>query len=121
MKRDISSRADIDKIVNLFYEKVKSDEIIGHFFTNVIKVDWDKHIPKMSEFWENVLFYTGDYEGNPLETHRNIHARENTNAEHFDRWQQLFDEVINKYYAGPNVEKMKQHARAIAAVMQQKI
>ncbi|HOZ86056.1 MAG TPA: group III truncated hemoglobin [Niabella sp.] len=121
MKRDISTRADIEKIVNLFYEKVKSDELISHFFTNVINVDWEKHLPKMCDFWENVLLYTGDYEGNPLDTHRSIHTRHSTQAEHFDRWQQLFDEVIMQSFAGPLAEKMKQHAKAIAAVMQQKM
>ncbi|TXI31567.1 MAG: group III truncated hemoglobin [Niabella sp.] len=67
MKKDITNRYDIEKVVNLFYEKVKTDKLIGHFFTEVVKVNWRIHLPKMVSFWENVLLYSGNYEGSPLD------------------------------------------------------
>ena len=32
MKKDILNKKDIEKLVNLFYEKVKKDITISHFF-----------------------------------------------------------------------------------------
>ncbi|MBX2921891.1 MAG: group III truncated hemoglobin [Chitinophagaceae bacterium] len=121
MKPDIASRADIEKVVHLFYDKVKTDDTIGFFFTKVVPIDWDKHFSVMCAFWENVLFYTGEYEGNPLVTHRKINQKYPTNTQHFARWMELFNEAVDTLFAGPNADQMKQHAKAIAAVMQLKL
>ncbi|MBX3254547.1 MAG: group III truncated hemoglobin [Chitinophagaceae bacterium] len=121
MKPDIASRADIEKVVHLFYDKVKTDEVISFFFFKVIPIDWEQHMSVMCSFWENVLFFTGHYEGNPLVTHRRIHQRHPTQAEHFNRWLVLFNETVDSLFSGPNTDKMKQHAKSIAAVMQQKL
>jgi len=56
MKEDISNRNDIERLVMVFYDNVKKNESIGFFFWQVVKVDWDKHIPIMVDFWEYVLF-----------------------------------------------------------------
>lgn len=121
MMPDITTRKDIEKVVDLFYKKVRSDAVIGRFFTKVVAVNWEQHLPLMYTFWENVLFYTGEYEGNPIVTHRRIHEQYATRPEHFLRWLTLLDNSVDHYFSGPNAEKMKQHARAIATVMMQKI
>ncbi len=121
MKPDISGREDIERVVHLFYEKIKTDPRINFFFTRVVPINWEKHLPLMCDFWENVLFYTGNYEGNPLVAHRALHARHPTSGEHFELWLQLFEETVDTYFEGINADKMKQHAGAIALVMQQKI
>jgi hemoglobin len=51
-KKDITTRSDLEKVVDVFYEKIKLDEILKHMFTNV---HWRKHLPVMYDFWENVL------------------------------------------------------------------
>lgn len=121
MKTDIKKIADVERVVNEFYSKIKEDDLLSTFFTNVVPVDWDKHLPLMISFWENVLFYTGDYAGNPLDTHRKLHALEPTQAVHFERWLKLFDETVNANFYGPNAQKMKEHSKAIASVMMSKI
>ena len=67
MKTDIRNRKDIEKLINAFYDKVKVDEVIGYFFNDVAKVNWEIHLPKMYDFWENILFYTANFEGNPMD------------------------------------------------------
>lgn len=47
---DISSREDIQLLVDSFYKQVLKDEVIGHFFTTVVKMEWDIHIPIMVDF-----------------------------------------------------------------------
>ncbi len=121
IKQDIEHREDIERIVSLFYEKVRADEVIGFFFSDAMIVNWDKHLHQMCAFWENILFFTGDYEGNPLVTHRKLHEKHPTNPAHFKRWQSLFEEVIDAHYTGVYATKMKDHARSIATIMQSKI
>src|SRR5690606_17043037 len=121
MKPDISSKEDIKKIMEVFYEKVLEDETIGFFFSQVVAINWEKHLPQMCAFWENVLFFTGEYEGNPIVTHRQIHQKHATQPAHFERWMQLFDQTVDAFFAGTNAEKMKQHSKAIATVMMQKL
>ncbi len=47
MKKDILNRKDIEVLVDKFYEKVKVDKTISHFFTEVVKVDWENHLSVM--------------------------------------------------------------------------
>jgi hemoglobin len=121
MKKDLQSKSDIEKVVITFYDRVKTDKKIGLFFTEVIKLDWDAHIVQMCSFWENVLLHTGDYKGNPLDTHRKIHKKYETKKVHFKRWLELFDTTVSEFYEGENASKMKSHARGIAVVMQEKM
>ena len=63
MKKDIKTREDIELLVISFYDKVKADDTIGYIFNDVAKVNWEKHLPVMFDFWENILFFTGGYLG----------------------------------------------------------
>ena len=65
----LESREDIEFLVNTFYKKVAKDETIGFFFTDVAKVNWDLHLPKMYSFWESLLFGQASYKGNPMAMH----------------------------------------------------
>lgn len=121
MKSDIESPADIERVVRSFYEQVRSDELIGFFFSEIVAVDWDRHLPLMCSFWENVLFYTGDYEGNPIETHRHIYSLHATKAEHFDRWLALFTTTVDELYEGRKATIMKDRAAGLAAIMREKV
>jgi hemoglobin len=121
MKRDIESKKDIELLVNTFYEKVKADPVIGYIFNDVTKVNWDKHLPVMYDFWDNAIFYSGGYTGNPLKTHQQLHAFSNLNTKHFERWTELFTTTVDELFEGDKAGLAKQRARSIAAVMQIKI
>ncbi len=121
MKNDIKDRKDIELLVFSFYEKVKNDAIIGYFFTDVMHVNWEAHLPTMYDFWENILFHTGNYSGNPMLTHKNINQKSAITAEHFQHWITLFYETMNELFEGEKTEQAKQRALSIATVMQIKI
>lgn len=121
MKKDIESREDIIVLVDRFYDKVKTDSSIGYFFNEVAKVDWSKHLGIMYDFWENVLFFSGSYEGNPMQVHKDLHARSNMKMQHFLKWNQLFTETVDEYFAGKNAELIKQRAVSISTVIQIKL
>lgn len=118
---DIQNRNDVEQVIIQFYSRIKADSRLNIFFTEVISVKWEEHIKLMCDFWENVLFHTGEYEGNPLETHKRINAIKNTNPEHFKAWLELFFTSIDSLFTGPNSNRMKEHAAAIAKVMETKL
>jgi hemoglobin len=118
---DISTREDIVRLVDSFYEKVKRDELIGSLFTTVFNVNWGRHLPVMYDFWQNMLFYTGSYSGNPLESHRRLHQVFPLKEEHFNRWVVLFTETVDELFKGERALLAKQRALSIATVMKIKI
>ena len=58
---DIESRADIDFLMRVFYKKALADDVIGYIFTEVAHLDMEHHMPIIGDFWETVLFQSGDY------------------------------------------------------------
>lgn len=118
MKKDIENRDDVVKLVNAFYDKVKPDETIGYFFNKVVAVDWEKHLPVMYNFWENIIFHSGGYTGNPMRMHMDLHKKSPVKKEHFNRWIQLFNETVDELFEGEKAEQAKQRALSIATVMQ---
>jgi hemoglobin len=121
MKKDIENRADIELLVRSFYDKVKADDTIGYIFNDIAKVNWEKHFPVMFDFWENILFYTGGYGGNPLQIHQHISRVVPLKAEHFNQWNKLFTETVDELFEGNNAMLAKQRALSISTVMQIKI
>ncbi len=121
MKKDIESKEDIHLLVNNFYEKIKADETIAYIFKDIAKVNWEKHLPVMYSFWENTLFYTGTYEGNPMELHKHLHRLMPLTTEHFKQWIKLFNNSVDELFEGKNASLAKQRAISIATVMQVKI
>lgn len=121
MKKDITTKKDIEKLVNAFYDKVKKDPEINYFFTTVVKVDWDNHLPIMYKFWENIVFYTGTYNGNPMRQHEIINKKSPIRSEHFNKWLILFNETVDHLYEGEKADLIKHRALSIATVMQIKI
>jgi len=109
-KQTISSREQVIKIVDTFYAKVRKDELIGPIFTEQAKVDWDEHLPKLYNFWEDLLFGSENYHGRPFPPHLKF----NLKIEHFERWLKLFVETIDENYTGLKADEMKARALRIA-------
>ena len=121
MLSDIKDRNDIIALVNAFYETVKQDNLIGPIFTEKVQVQWEKHLPVMYDFWENIIFYSGGYSGNPMALHQQLHQKVHLTREDFDRWLKIFKSTADRLFAGDNTELIKQRAQSIATVMQIKI
>lgn len=119
--KDIGSRNDIELLVDAFYSKIRKDELIGFIFSDIAKVNWEKHLPVMYDFFENMLFYTGSYTGNPMELHKHINRLFPLTDEHFVRWLSLFNSTVDELFSGDTAMLVKQRAKSIAAVMQIKI
>ena len=120
-KKDIESRADIDRFIRSFYEQVTLDETIGIIFTQVVKMDWDHHIPLIIDFWETILLDQPVYKKNAMEVHYQINKIFPLQKKHFEAWLLLFNTIIDDMYAGPVTELAKKRAAGIAGLMQFKM
>ncbi len=121
MKKDITNRKDIQLLVDTFYTKVKGDPVIGFFFTEVIQLKWDVHIPIMYDFWDTILFGNMGYKGNPVLKHVELHQKEPLDQKHFDRWLALFTETLDELFEGKIAELAKSKASTMAQLMMYKI
>lgn len=116
---DLSSRADIVRLVDTFYDAVRADDILGPIFDGVAHVDWATHLPKMYDFWETVLFGRAGFKGNPLAVHLELGRRTPLGGREFDRWLLLFHATADALFAGPLADEAKLRAARIAVMMQQ--
>jgi len=121
MKKDIDNRADIIVLVDTFYENVAINPHIGPIFTDVARVDWTHHLPKMYDFWESILFGKAIYKGNPMLSHFALNKKTPLQQEQFEIWKNLFFQNVDDLFAGPNAELIKQKAQSIADLMHFKI
>lgn len=117
MKTDIENRDDIDYLMREFYAKAITDDAIGYIFTDVAKLDLAHHLPIIGDFWETLLFQTGDYARHgrdPLKVHRELNEKEPLRPEHFKRWLEIFAKTIDSLFSGERADFLKTRAEAIA-------
>lgn len=119
--KDISDRADIEFLIDEFYKTLKKDEKIGYFFTEVIEISWEEHIPVICDFWETVLFGNRVYSGNPMIKHIALNKKERLEASHFERWIKVWKSTIDKYFEGSKATVAIDRARNIASLMLHKV
>jgi hemoglobin len=111
---DIDNRDDVQIFVDRFYEKVKTDPLLGPAFSHV---DWVNHLPKMYSFWSSLLLGDKSYNGTPLQHHLNLPI----GKEHFHKWLTFFNETIDENFSGDKAKEAKDRALAIAAIFQFKM
>src|SRR5688500_12980616 len=120
-RKDITTRDDISLFLRSFYEKVMHDETIGIIFTDVVKMDWDHHIPLIADFWETILLDNPVYKKNAMEVHYQLNEKFPLLPKHFAAWLQIFTETIDSMFEGAITELAKKRAAGIAGLMQFKM
>ena len=121
MSRDIAERKDIEFLVEQFYERLLVDEIVGHFFNEVVKLDLDEHLPIICDFWESLLYDTAIYQGNPMIKHIALHEKSPILNEHFERWLHIWKDTVQSHFRGEFAEKALLKADQIALLMKIKV
>ena len=120
-QKDIENRKDIELLVDTFYKKVLKDNTIGYIFNKVAKIDWEKHLPLMYNFWETTILHKASYKGNPMKIHIDLNTKEPLKKAHFDQWLSMFNETVDELFHGEKAELSKTRALSIATLMQIKI
>ena len=121
MKKDIETREELEAFLWTFYEKAFVDKLIGRFFTEVVPLDLNIHVPVIANFWESVVFNKPNYRKNVMEVHQHIHHLSKIKKEHLDRWVDIFTSTLGENFEGSTTELMKQRARSIATLMDIKL
>ena len=96
--RDIESKEDIAFLMNEFYSKMLKDDLIGYIFTDVAQLNLKKHLPSLTNFWENMLLNANGYKKNVMDIHFQLNTKEKLQAIHFNRWLALLAETVNEHY-----------------------
>ena len=115
--KDIENREDINALMRSFYQRAIGDEVIGYIFTDVAKLDLEHHLPIIGDFWETLLFGSGNYQKhgrNPLQVHALLNLKTPLFPKHFRRWLEIFTETIDEMFTGTRAEFAKSRAEAIA-------
>ncbi len=120
-KTDIQGRAEIEMLVNTFYDRVRVDEVLGFIFDKVAQTNWQTHLPKMYSFWETVLFRSGGYTGNPIAAHAKLLPQTEMGRKQFDHWLLLFRNTVDDLFVGEKADHIKNCAADMANVIYSKI
>src|SRR5678816_4489908 len=108
--KDVESRSDIDRLMQVFYERALGDPVIGYIFTDVAKLDLEHHLPIIGDFWESLLFGTPVYQQhgrNPMLVHKDLHEKSELVLEHFERWLEIFTKTVDDLFDGENAEHLQ--------------
>lgn len=92
MQRFDVSEADIARVVDTFYTRVRVHPVLGPVFA-VHVTDWTPHEAKITNFWANAILGTRSYSGNPMRVHMDAG---NVMSGHFVTWLHLFDTVLQE-------------------------
>ena len=114
---DIETRKDIDALMHEFYSRALADDKIGFIFTDIMKLDLESHLPIIGDFWESLLLGAGNYHRhgrNPMRIHQEINEKVELQYEHFERWLEIFNGVVDEMFSGDISSHAKMRARAIA-------
>lgn len=121
MKKDIENREDVELLVNSFYDKIKTNAVLGHIFNDVAKVDWETHLPKMYSFWASLLLGEHSFSGNPMMKHVELSKMTAMTEKEFSEWLTLFNQTVDDLFEGERAEEAKTRAANIARLMLFKI
>ncbi len=108
--KTITSKADIELLVDTFYTAVLKDEQLAPFFA---QLNFVEHLPKMVHFWSFVLLDEPGYTTNVTEKH--LHMK--LNKALFDRWVELFHATVDQLFEGEKAQLAKERATVLGWTM----
>lgn len=115
---DLAGRADIDRLVRAFYERALVDPILAPAFETLAVVGLEAHLPVVADFWEQILFRTTRYHGEFVLVHQALNRQHGLAGEKIARWLQVWCETVDDAFAGPDAERAKSKAVAMAGSLE---
>lgn len=109
-KKELLNLDDIKTLVDSFYGKVRSDELLAPIFNERIRDNWPVHLEKMYRFWQTVLLGEHTYTGTPFPPHANLPV----DKSHFEQWLKLFKETLDEQFSGEKAKEAKWRADKMA-------
>lgn len=116
-RKEIENLEDIKQLVNKFYDTVRKNSKLGPIFDDVIKDNWDKHLPKMYSFWQTILLNEHTYFGDPFVPHMPLPIE----SEHFEIWLNIWKGTVDDLFVGERADEAKWRGERMAAVFLSKL
>ncbi len=110
---DISSKADIELLVNSFYSELLKLEDMQVVFAGI---DFPKHVPHIVHFWSFVLLDEEGYKTNVFDKHLHLPIK----AHQFDTWLRIFTATVDRLFFGEKADMAKQRATVLAYTFKSK-
>lgn len=111
--KDISSRADIELLINTFYSNLlKINEMKPPFEG----LDFEKHVPNIVSFWCFVLLDEEGYKTNVFDKHLHLPIK----LHMFDTWLNTFVFTVDALFNGEKAEMAKQRATSLTYTFKSK-
>ena len=101
----------LSELVDLFYGRVRKDDLIGPVFNRAID-DWPEHLERLQAFWSSVMLTSGRYKGRPLQAH--VKHGDSIRQASFDRWLELWREATEEVLPPAAATAMQEKAGRIA-------
>lgn len=120
-RRDIETQADIESVVLQFYGDLLKDDHVGLFFTEVVSLDFEVHLPVIISFWSSILLGNHAYQGNPMLKHIELSRKMRINESHLERWLSIWRQTLDQGHEGQVTELAKSKAEQIGMLMLHKI
>lgn len=105
------TEAQIAALIPRFYDRVRSDVLIGPVFAGAID-NWPPHLEKLIAFWSSVMLTSGRYKGNPMAAHLKHLAT--ITPPMFDRWLALWAQVTAETLPAGIAGELQAKAQRIA-------
>lgn len=109
----------ITVLVDTFYDRIRSHEVLGPIFADAIGSNWEPHLDKMKQFWSSVARNTGQYSGKPVPAHQKLTQ---VQQQHFAIWLDLFAQTLADTAPTPQaanyfMERAERIARSLQMAM----
>ena len=109
------TEANIRELVYAFYDRVRTDALLGPVFDAKLSGRWDEHLPKMCRFWGSIVLGTRTYRGNVQQAHQPLGGLE---PRHFSQWLYLFLDTVEKRFQPAAAVRFMEPALRIAQSLQ---
>lgn len=110
------NRDNLSKMVRTFYKMILEDKTINPYFIMALGNDlqsqeWQEHYKILEDFW--LMLMTGEkvYTRDAFEPHENMAE---LYRETFERWLELFNEVVHLYYTPKLAKKFYKRAEVLS-------
>ena len=115
MKHAAINEEALAQLIELFYARVRADELIGPLFNDAVG-NWPEHLVKLQSFWSGVMLASGRYKGRPLPAH--IQHSDRISPASFGRWLSLWWRTTDELFESSPALALQQKAERIAASLQ---
>ena len=98
MKYNEINNEGIEKLMDIFYAKIRVHKELGPIFNGAVGIDddsWERHKEKIAKFWKTMLLNQKLYMGNPVQPHINLMPFD---MKLFDTWLDLFKECLDEVF-----------------------